>query len=157
MKLRWAALMAVLALGVLVPATATAQAALPTPPPAQTPAEPRSPEFTLGQNSPNPFGSATVIPFQLGNPEDCRDSVRQYHVTLRIYNVLAQLVAIPILQSGEFASGQSIVNLSMRCGSYTAFWNRMYLNTSQPVLPGVYLYRFEVDGRAVARKMVIVR
>ena len=36
-------------------------------------------------------------------------------------------------------------------------WNGMYLNTSQPVLPGVYLYRFEVDGRAVARKMVIVR
>jgi len=71
--------------------------------------------------------------------------------------VLAQLVAIPILQSGEFASGQSIVNLSLRCGSYTAFWNGLYLNTSQPVLPGVYLYRFEVDGRAVARKMVIVR
>lgn len=156
MKLRWAALFGVLALGVLVPATATAQGSQGSPSPAQNPAEPRSPEFGIGQNSPNPFSSATVVPFQLG-PADCSgDGERQYHVTLRIYNVLAQLVAIPILQSGEFASGQPIVNLQLRCGSYTAFWNGMYLNTAQPVPPGVYLYRFEVEGRAVAKKMVRV-
>jgi len=154
MTLRWAALSAVLALGVLVPATATAQGTQGTPPPAQTPAEPRSPEFGIGQNSPNPFTSATVIPFEVGNPATCKDSDPPYHVTLRIYNVLAQLVAIPILQSGEFANGQPIVNLLLHCGSYTAFWNGLYLNTSQPVLPGVYLYRFEVEGRAVAKKMV---
>jgi hypothetical protein len=157
MTLRWAAQSAVLALGVLVPATATAQGTQATPPPAQTPAEPRSPEFKLGQNSPNPFSSATVIPFEIGDPDACKDSDRQYHVTLRIYNVLAQLVAIPILQSGEFASGQPVASLALRCGSYTAFWNGMSLNTAQPVPPGVYLYRFEVEGRAVARKMVIVR
>jgi len=171
-----AALMAVLALGALMPARAAAQgtsgsqqqAAPPPPPapqgaPASAPAKadttpvPRSPEFVLGQNSPNPFTQATVIPFTLGDPPQCRDGGREYHVTLRIYNVLAQLVAIPTLQSGEYASGQPVVSLALKCGNFTAFWSGAYLNTAQPVPPGVYLYRIEVDGRAVARKMVVVR
>jgi len=33
----------------------------------------------------------------------------------------------------------------------------MYLSSGQPVPPGVYLYRAEVDGRAIAKKMVVVR
>jgi hypothetical protein len=166
MTSRWAALMAVLALGALLPAVASAQEpqapqqatdkATPPPPPPKPP-PPRSPGVVLGQNSPNPFSQTTVIPFVLGDPPTCNDGGRQYEVTLRIYNVLAQLVAIPVLQSGEFASGQPVVNLVLRCGNYTAFWNGLYLNTSQPVPPGVYLYRIEVDGRAVARKMVVIR
>jgi hypothetical protein len=157
MKVRWAALLAVLALGVLVPVTAAqgatgAQGAPPSPPPL-----PRSPGFELGQNNPNPFNQVTTIPFTLGDPPACGEAAREYRVTLRIFNVLAQLVAIPILQTGEFASGQPVVGLSLRCGNYTAFWSGNYLNTAQPVPPGVYLYRIEVDGRAVARKMVVVR
>ena len=155
---RWAALAVVLALGSLVPAAVAqgtpATQATPPPPP---PAEPRSPGFELGQNSPNPFNQATVIPFVLGDPPACKDLGKGYQVTLRIYNVLAQLMAIPTLQSGEFASGQPVVNLALKCGNYTALWNGMYLNTAQPAPAGVYLYRVEVDGRAVARKMVVVR
>ncbi len=157
MKVRWAALWAVLALGVLVPVAAAqgtqgAQAAPPAPPP-----PPRSPGFELGQNNPNPFNQATVIPFTLGDAPTCTDAGREYRVTLRIFNVLAQLVAIPTLQTGELASGQPVVSLALKCGNYTAFWSGNYLNTTQPVPPGVYLYRIEVDGRAVARKMVVVR
>ena len=155
MKVRWAALMAVLALGVLVPATAVAQGTTDTTPP--PPPLPRSPGFELGQNNPNPFSFATVIPFTLGDPPSCTDATREYRVTLRIFNVLAQLVAIPILQTGELASGQPVVALKLKCGNYTAFWNGNYLNTTQAVAAGVYLYRVEVDGRAVARKMVVVR
>ena len=169
MKFPRAALMAVLALGALMPAMAVAQgsaasqqaapqAAPPAPPsPPGQPPVPRSPGFELGQNSPNPFTQATVIPFSLGDPPACKEAVRDYVVTLRIYNVLAQLVSIPILQSGEYASGQPVVNLVLKCGNYIAFWNGAYLNTAQPVPPGVYLYRIEVDGRAVAKKMVVVR
>jgi hypothetical protein len=152
MKHRWAALSCVLALGAFVPGKVAAQETPPT-----TPPRARSPGFELGQNYPNPFNPSTSVPFTLGDPPECADSTREYHVTLRIYNVLAQLVAIPVLQSGEFAGGQSVVGLALRCGTYTAFWNGKYLNTTQPVPAGVYLYRIEVDGRAVARKMVVVR
>jgi hypothetical protein len=152
MRHRWAALSVVLALGVLVPGKVAAQE---TPP--STPPQARSPGFELGQNSPNPVTSAAVVPFTLGDAPTCTDAARQYRVTLRIYNVLAQLVAIPILQTGEFANGQPVVGLMLKCGNYTAFWNGNYLSTTQVVPPGVYLYRIEVDGRAVARKMVVVR
>jgi hypothetical protein len=157
MKVRWAALGLVLALGALGPAVlAQGTQATPGAPPAPPPI-PRSPGFELGQNNPNPFNQVTVIPFTLGDPPTCGDAGREYRVTLRIFNVLAQLVAIPVLQTGELASGQPLVSVALRCGTYTAFWNGNYLNTVQPVPPGVYLYRIEVDGRAVARKMVVVR
>jgi hypothetical protein len=156
MKVRWAALLAVLALGVFVPGMAAqgTPGNQGTPPPPQLP---RSPSFELGQNSPNPFNQATVIPFTLGDPPTCTEAAREYRVTLRIYNVLAQLVAIPILQTGGAANGQPLVGVMLKCGNYAAFWSGHYLNTSQFVPAGVYLYRIEVDGRAVARKMVVVK
>ncbi len=158
MKVRWAALLFVLALGALTPGTVRAQATPVNPPaPPAPPAPPRSPGFELQQNSPNPFTQTTIIPFTLGDPPGCSDGGREYTVTLRIFNVLAQLMAIPVLQTGEFANGQLLSGLALRCGNYIAFWNGNFLNTTQPVPPGVYLYRIEVDGRATARKMVVVR
>ena len=151
MKHRWAALAMVLALGALVPRYAVAQGG--TSPP---PADKRTPGFELGQNFPNPFNPTTTIPFTIGDPPTCTDSGRQYHVTLRIYNLLAQLVAIPILQGGDGA-GQPVVNLSLRCGSYTAWWNGNYLSTSQEVASGVYLYRIEVDGKVAIKKMLVLK
>ncbi|HJU89766.1 MAG TPA: hypothetical protein VJ672_10255 [Gemmatimonadaceae bacterium] len=150
MKHRWAALMVVLALGALMPAHAGAQGTTPTPP-AQ-----RKPGFELGQNYPNPFNPTTTIPFAIGEVPDCTEGGRQYRVSLKIYNVLAQLVAIPILQGGDGA-GQPIVNVPLRCGTYTAYWDGTYLNTSQEVASGVYLYRLEVDGRAVVKKMIVMK
>ena len=156
MKVRWAALLAVLALGVLVPGMAAQGTPSTQGIPPAPPSLPRSPDFVLGQNSPNPFNQATVLPFTLGDPPACADGNRAYRVTLRIYNVLAQLVAIPILQTGSASSGQPVVGVMLKCGNYTAFWSGNYLNTSQTVPPGVYLYRIEVDGRAVVQKMVVV-
>ena len=152
MKHRWAALVTVLALGALMPATAAAQRVPSTPP-----ARERSPGFELGQNYPNPFNPATTIPFTIGDPPSCTESNREYRVTLRIYNVLAQLVAIPVLQGGESAVGQPLVNVPLRCGTYTAYWNGTFLSTSQEVASGVYLYRLEVDGRAIVKKMIVMR
>ena len=150
MKHRWAALMVVLALGALMPAHVGAQGTTPTPP------TQRKPGFELGQNYPNPFNPTTTIPFAIGDVPDCVDTGRQYRVSLKIYNVLAQLVAIPILQGGDGA-GQPIVNVTLRCGTYTAYWDGTYLNTSQEVASGVYLYRLEVDGRAVVKKMIFMK
>ncbi|MEJ7808798.1 MAG: hypothetical protein WKG32_00125 [Gemmatimonadaceae bacterium] len=153
MKQRWAALsLCVLALGALAPSVMSAQASSqPTPP-----ARERSPGFELRQNYPNPFNPATTIPFTIGDYPTCTDPGRQYRVTLKIYNILAQLVAVPILQ-GEPAPGQPLQNLLLRCGSYTAFWNGNYLATSQEVASGVYVNVLQVDGKAKTNKMLVAK
>ena len=153
MKHRWAALLFVLALGALVPTAGAAQDSSA----AKKPPLERSPGFELGQNYPNPFNPATTIPFTLGDPPACTDAGRTYRVTLRIYNVLAQLVAIPVLLGGDRAAGQSVVNVQLHCGSYAAYWDGNYLNSSQEISSGVYLYRIEVEGRAVAKKMIVLK
>jgi hypothetical protein len=152
MKHGWAALAAcVLMVGMFAPRLAEGQGT-PTTPPARE----RSQGFELGQNYPNPFNPSTTIPFTIGDFPTCADPNRQYRVSLRIYNVLAQLVAVPILQ-GDPAPGQAVQNLTLRCGSYTAFWNGNYLSTSREVSSGVYLYRLEVDGRVIVKKMFVAK
>jgi hypothetical protein len=154
MKHRWAALFTVLALGALVPRFAAAQGTQNANPP---PTEERSPGVQLRQNYPNPFGLATTIPFTIGDPPNCTtDGGRQHRVTLRIYNVLAQLVAIPVLQGGGGGTGQPVLNVSLTCGTYTAYWNGNYMNTSQEVPSGVYIYLIEVDGHSIGKKMVVM-
>jgi hypothetical protein len=159
MKHRWAALVTVLALGALVPRCVAAQGT-PNPPPAGE----RSPGVQLGQNYPNPFSPATTasqfttIPFAIGDPPDCKnDGGRQHRVTLRIYNVLAQLVAIPELQESGGGEKQKAVNVSLKCGTYTAVWNGNYMDTSQEVPSGVYIYLLEVNGRTIGKKMIVMR
>lgn len=148
MKHRWAAL--ALALGALVPAAVAAQGS--TPPP---PARERTPEFQLGQNYPNPFSPSTSIPFTVGDYPACTDGGRDYRVSLQIYNILAQLVAVPVLQGD--GGGQPAADVTLRCGRYTAFWDGTIMNSAQEASAGVYLYRLVVDGRPVVKKMIIVR
>ena len=149
MKHRWAALVTVLALGAVMPAIAGAQER------PQAPREQRS-AFELRQNYPNPFNPSTTIPFTIGDPPACTDA-GTHVVTLEILNVLAQLVAVPLLQGGDVAAGQPLRNVSLRCGQYTAFWNGNYRDTSTEVASGVYLYRLIVDGRAQVRKMLVTK
>lgn len=146
MKFRWAALMIVLALGAMMPSTVGAQSS-PTPQPRGESAG------KLGQNYPNPFNPETTIPFTIGDPPMCEDPGKTYRVTLRIYNVLAQLVAIPLLIGG----GDKLENVSLTCGTYTAFWNGRYLDSDREVASGIYLYRLEVDGKAVVKKMIVMK
>jgi hypothetical protein len=157
MRHGWAALaVCVLALGALAPSAAAAQQGSQQgaqPPPA---GRQRSPGFELGQNYPNPFNPSTTIPFKIGDYPQCSEPSRLHRVSLKIYNLLAQLVAIPILK-GEPAPGQPLQNLSLPCGQYEAFWNGNYLSTSQEAASGVYLYRIEVDGRAKVSKMLVMK
>ena len=55
----------------------------------------------LKQNYPNPFNPDTRIAFSVGGYPNCIDPSRQYRVSLRIFNVLAQQVAVPVLQGGN--------------------------------------------------------
>lgn len=148
MMLRWAALVfSVLALGSSVPTKAAAQGF--------NPQTGQSGAGTgLGQNYPNPFGIDTRVPFTVGDFPTCSDPGRQYRVSLRIYNLLAQVVSVPVLQSGgSAAGGESLDNVMLSCGDYVAYWDGAYLNTSQAAPSGVYLYRLEIDGRQAVKRM----
>ena len=131
-----------LLLGLMAGMAAPAVAQVPSP----------APPFELGDNSPNPFYPATSIPFVL-TPEACTDGHVPL-VTLEIYNVLVQVVAVPELQTG---GRERVRNLHMRCGSYVAYWSGRYLDNEREVSPGVYYYRLTVDGQSQVKKMIVRR
>ena len=150
---RWAALL-VLALGVFVPRLASPQGGG-----APLPGRQRGTGLVLGQNYPNPFGPETRIPFTVGDPPSCSEPSRKFKVKLEVYNLLAQLVAVPVLQNGTnpLAGGQPVEGVELTCGTYTAYWNGNYLTTRQQVSAGVYLYRLDVDGQVVVKKMLVLK
>jgi hypothetical protein len=116
--------------------------------------------LALGQNYPNPFSPATRIPFTVGNPPTCSDAGRRYRVSLKVYNLLAQLIAVPVMAEGMSATpiGQPVQSLELACGQYTAFWDGTGFASNRAVASGLYLYRLEVNGKPVAaRKMLIQR
>jgi len=149
MKLRWAALMLVLVLSALMPRVVMAQGN-------QTPGQKKA--GALKQNYPNPFNPETRIPFTVGD-EKCEDPGRQFKVSLRIYNILSQLVAIPVLQGGTggVAGGVKLVNVMLTCGDYVAYWNGKYDGTKNEVASGVYLYELRIDASSMVRRMLVTK
>ena len=150
MKHGWAALVLVLALIAFPSGTAYAQAQ-------GAGTGGRDVAVELGQNYPNPFNPETKIPFAVAGPS-CTEASRLHRVTLRIYNILSQLVAIPILQ-GEGAppslAGERVENLLLPCGRFTAYWDGRNQHTAREVASGVYVYVIEVDGATFAKKMFV--
>src|SRR5690606_37913540 len=144
MKLRGAALVVVLALSVLVSRGLQAQSTDPATARARAQGE-------LGQNYPNPFDVDTRIPFVVGKPPECREAGRLHRVTVRVYNILLQLVAVPVLQGGggSVADGQSLENVLLPCDKFVAYWNGKLLDTTRDAASGVYIYQLEIDGRPV--------
>jgi hypothetical protein len=146
MRYRWAALLAVLTLA-LTPQLGTAQTGS---------SQAKRPVVTLKQNYPNPFNPQTWIPFEIGCDEN---PSHQFKVSVRVYNLLAQFVAVPVLQggTGNVAGGQPLENVLLTCGQYTAYWNGNYRNTSNEVASGIYMYVIEVDGQRTVKKMLITK
>jgi hypothetical protein len=112
------------------------------------------PRVELKENYPNPFFPTTTIPFVI-SPEVCARG-HQPLVTLRVYNVLVQVVAIPVLNDGTGARsvGERLDSLRLRCGEYRAFWDGKYLDGRGEATPGVYYYQLTVDGERFTRKMI---
>jgi hypothetical protein len=118
----------------------------------------RRTQVELLQNYPNPFNPATTIPFRLSE-ELFRDGRRPV-VSLRIYNVLAQLVAVPSLQQ----SGQRLENLELDCQSprdgfceFSAYWDGHWDGTTREAASGVYVYQLVVNGQRTSRRMLITK
>lgn len=108
----------------------------------------------LKQNYPNPFNPETRIAFSVGGYPNCVDPSRQYRVSLKIFNLLAQQIAVPVVQGG-IAAGQPLENMFLTCGEYTAYWDGKVTGTNREAASGVYAYRLEVNGSPITRKMTI--
>ncbi|MEP6622757.1 MAG: hypothetical protein ABJE47_25780 [bacterium] len=137
---RWAALWLAFALCAIPTKKAAGQSSTSQPP--------RKPGV-LGQNYPNPFNPETSIPFSI----DCAGGSGVHTVTLRVFNVLAQLIAIPKLDG----PATPIEKLKLSCGDYIARWDGKVLNTPREAASGVYFYELIIDGFPQARKMLIAK
>jgi hypothetical protein len=115
-------------------------------------------QVELGQNYPNPFNPATTIPFHLN--ADLFANGRRPVVSLKIYNVLAQLVAVPSLQQ----SGQPVDNIALDCVNpnngfcdFSAYWDGFYLSSTREAASGVYVYQLVVNGQRSSRRMIVMK
>ncbi|MCC7053033.1 MAG: hypothetical protein IT355_07170 [Gemmatimonadaceae bacterium] len=143
-------------LAVALPVSSFAQAPVS---PAPAPVKLRPDGFDLGQSSPNPTAGETRFPFFVGDPPVCRDSRRQYRVSLRIYNLLAQEVAVAQLTgpNGELEGARRLNGVMLTCRQYQAYWDGRVDGTQRDAPDGIYLYRLEVNGRAMVKKLVVHR
>jgi hypothetical protein len=97
--------------------------------------------FSLKQNHPNPFNPSTTIPFQAGSLEHVAG--RPSHLTLKIYNILGQLV-------------RALVDGEKLPGRYEVIWDGED-DRGKEVTSGVYFYRLESSGTTETRKMILLR
>jgi len=93
-------------------------------------------EFSLAQNYPNPFNPTTAIHFTIGG-------TRAVHATLRIYNLLGQVV-------------RTLVDEKREPGRYMVQWDGRD-GRGLPVATGVYLYRLEAGSFVKTKKMLSVK
>ena len=139
---RWAALALVLALCAVPTKQAAGQDSKP---------QPRERKLgVLGQNYPNPFNPETTIPITI---DSCPELGGQVVVTLRVYNILAQPVAVPVLDG----PGKPVENLTIACGAtYLARWDGKVRNTGQEAASGVYFSHVTINGKAQGAKKMLV-
>ena len=110
----------------------------------------------LGQNYPNPFNPETTIPFALG--EELFVDGRPAVVSIRIFNVLAQLVAHPVALGHPTGEGVPVDRLDYaQPGSFEAFWDGTD-QMGRQVASGIYLMQISVNGlRPLTRRIVVMK
>jgi hypothetical protein len=111
--------------------------------------------FRVLQNYPNPFASDTRIPFELHDSAfiDGRPAV----VSMRIYNVLRELVASPTTLGHPAGDGTPVIDLEYGIpGRHEVYWDGRN-RTGTPVASGVYLLEVTVNGRPQVIRMYALR
>ncbi len=111
--------------------------------------------FLLEQNYPNPFNPETTIPFTLG--EELFVDGRSVVVSVRIFNILSQLVANPVALGHPSGEGIEVDQLEYtRPGRYKAFWDGTD-QMGRQVASGIYLMQLTVNGMSATRKMYVMK
>jgi ABC-type dipeptide/oligopeptide/nickel transport system permease subunit len=110
----------------------------------------------LDQNYPNPFNPETTIPFSLG--EDLFVDGRPAVVTIRIFNILTQLVAHPVALRHPSGEGVLVDQLEFtQPGRYEAYWDGTD-QMGRQVASGIYLMQVAVNGfKPITRKMYVMK
>ena len=111
--------------------------------------------FQLEQNYPNPFNPETTIPFTLSEAlfADGRPPV----VTVRIFNLLQQVVAYPIALGHPSGEGQQLRQLEYTVpGNYEAFWDG-HDQAGRQVASGIYFMQLTVNGQSATKKMYVLK
>lgn len=90
--------------------------------------------YSLSQNYPNPFNPSTTIRFRLPRSEK---------VTITVYNILGQVVAI--LADRYFTAGE-----------HSVIWDGRD-NEGHSAATGIYLYHFVSEGMIATRKMILLK
>jgi len=93
--------------------------------------------FSLQQNYPNPFNSETEITYSLPAGKE------SYPVFLAIYDLQGRLVRV-------------LVHKNQAPGTYTVVWDGRNL-AGNLVPSGLYLFRLQVAGHVLSRKMLYIR
>jgi len=118
----------------------------------------------LGNSWPNPFNPQVYTPFTVGSGS-CA-SGEQHAVSVRILNILAQPVAVPVLygtsanstsSSASSLNGSRITNLSLACGDYVAFWDNKVNGSGREAASVMYIVQILVDGKLSDTKRIYYR
>ncbi|NOZ60607.1 MAG: S8 family serine peptidase [Calditrichaeota bacterium] len=91
-------------------------------------------DYSLSQNSPNPFNSSTSFRFEIP---------RATHVAIEVYNILGKKV-------------RTLINERREAGFYTVYWDGIDDNGEQ-VGSGIYFYNMAADQFHATHKMIVVR
>jgi hypothetical protein len=142
---RWPALVLVLVVSAMMPKQAAGQQQ-------QTPQKPSAGKF--GRSWPNPFNPVVHTNFSVGSGS-CAPG-ETHAVTVRILNILAQPVVIPVLygpsanstsSASSSMNGSPISNLRLECGDYVSFWDGWVQDHSREAASGTYIVQLIVDGK----------
>ena len=90
--------------------------------------------FELGQNYPNPFNPTTTIQYALPEP---------VKVTLRVYNILGQVV-------------RTLVDEHKEAGYYQADWDGKD-QVGRSLSSGVYIYKIQAGDFVETKKMQLIK
>lgn len=91
-------------------------------------------KFTLSQNYPNPFNPTTNIVYEV--PE-------KGLVSVKVYNVLGQEV-------------RTLLHAQQNAGKHTIRWDGKN-NAGNAISSGMYVYRIDFQGKALAKKMLMLK
>lgn len=117
--------------------------------------QPEARGLQLEQNYPNPLNPDTRIPFVLG--ERLFQDGGSVVVTLRVFNVLRQLVAIPVALDHPTEGQRPVLELAYTMpGRYLAYWDGRDSN-GRPVPSGVYFFQMIANGESQIRKAIVAR